>query len=159
MKNSLSYMLIGLLAIYVVILTIQSNQQQAQIDEMSNQGKVELVNQMSKFQYFSNKLWFAGKSGNWELAHFYAHEIEETIEIIEEANLTEEGQDVTTLLDQMLEPQFESIEKAINEKDSMLFKDNYTAFINSCNACHMITKHDFIKIQLPTKPVIDSQVY
>lgn len=127
--------------------------------EIVVEEEFELADVMAKFQYHYNKLWFAAQAENWELAAFYAHELEESFESLEEANVIEEGQNLSQLLKQMALPAFEELEVSIKKKDLSEFTDNYNALINGCNSCHAATQHGFIQIKVPETKVIDNQVY
>ncbi|RUA31164.1 MAG: hypothetical protein DSY77_13305 [Bacteroidetes bacterium] len=117
----------------------------------------ELAKAMGYLQTFSHKLYLAGENENWELSEFYAHEIEETIEEIEEAKVVDEGYDISKLVGTMTNPSFEKVEKSIYEKDVKAFTDSYKLLVQSCNACHQTTKHQFIKIDIPKNKGIFNQ--
>jgi hypothetical protein len=109
----------------------------------------ELAKAMSYLQRYSHKLYMAGSKENWELSEFYAHEIEETIEEIEDANVVDEGHDISKLVGTMTNPAFEKVEKSIRDKNKEAFANSYKLLVQSCNSCHQTTKHQFIKIEVP----------
>jgi hypothetical protein len=123
------------------------------------QGGFEIANYMHKFQLYANKLYFAGTAQNWELAQFYVHEIEENMEVVEAANVQEDGIALTPLMRNMGLKSIEPLEKAIAANNAKAFDEAYTLLIANCNNCHNAAAHAFIKIQKPTKPVFDNQVY
>jgi hypothetical protein len=125
--------------------TVQSSIEQAEEEE----EHYELAKAMGYMQKYSHKLYLAGNNENWELSEFYAHEIEETIEEIEKAKVVDEGFDISKLVGTMTNPSFEKVEEAIHDKDSKAFADSYKLLVQSCNACHQTTKHQFIKIAIP----------
>lgn len=119
----------------------------------------ELAVTMGRMQIYMNKLWFAGKRGNWDLAGFYIHETEECMEEIESKNLKEEGVELSSAIkDWGLNPLSE-LEKTIKDKDSKLFLNKYSLMVANCNSCHVATQKSFIKITEPTTPVFTNQVY
>lgn len=120
-------------------------------EETEEEEHYELSKAMSYMQRYSHKLYFAGAGENWELSEFYAHEIEETIEEIEEAKVVDEGYDVSALVGTMTNPAFEKVEKAIHDQDAKAFADSYKLLVQSCNACHQTTKHQFVKIEVPAE--------
>lgn len=130
----------------------QDNKQEDEEDE-----HYELAKAMGYLQTFSHKLYLAGENENWELSEFYAHEIEETIEEIEKAKVVDEGYDISKLVGTMTNPSFEKVEKSIYEKDVKAFTDSYKLLVQSCNACHQTTKHQFIKIDIPKNKGIFNQ--
>lgn len=110
-------------------------------------------------QRFMDKLWFSSKSGNWELASFYLHELEENTEGLIEEQHIEEGQNISHLARQLLVPALQEVEKSVRQQDSVVFKDAYQLVVNRCNQCHIATNHSFIKIKTPTRPAFSNQVY
>ncbi|MCC5931061.1 MAG: hypothetical protein JJU28_17575 [Cyclobacteriaceae bacterium] len=125
-------------------------------DQEANE-EYELAKAMFYMQWHSGKLWFAGKNQNWELAAFYAHEVEETIEEIEEAQVEEDGHDISTLVHTMTLPFLEQVEEAIEKKDVVVFESAYKNLVQSCNACHQVTGKPFIKITIPEVPFPGNQ--
>lgn len=124
--------------------TVQSSMEEEGLEE-----EYELAKAMGYLQRYSHKLYLAGNNENWELSEFYAHEIEETIEEIEEAKVVDEGYDISALVGTMTNPAFEKVEKSILDQDAKAFADSYKLLVESCNACHQTTKHQFLKIEIP----------
>ncbi|MEM6800425.1 MAG: hypothetical protein AAF696_03420 [Bacteroidota bacterium] len=108
-----------------------------------------LMNAMQHFQRFSSKLWHAGRAENWELAEFYAHELEEAMEELEEADIQEDGLALSTLIKSLPQPALENITHSIKARDRKSFKDHYQSLLQACNSCHYSTGKEFIKIQIP----------
>lgn len=121
--------------------------------------QLELANEMGAMQRHINKLWFAGANNNWELAQFYVHEIEECMEKIEHANVYEDGIALSPLVRNLGLKSLESLEVSIKESDINAFETSYDLLVANCNNCHNTVKHGFIKIQRPTEPIFDNQVY
>jgi hypothetical protein len=119
----------------------------------------EIAVYMNSLQRHSNKLWFAGSAGNWELAQFYAHELEESMEKIEHANVYEEGIAISPLIRNFGLKSVEQIEVAIEKKDITAFETSYDLLVANCNNCHNTVNHGFIKIQRPKTPALDNQVF
>jgi type II secretory pathway component PulL len=119
----------------------------------------ELLAYMGYFQRFADKLYFAGKEQNWELAEFYTEELEETAEKLANGNIEDEGVNLSALVPSVLLPSIEPLEKAIKAKDSKAFQENYVLLVNSCNKCHTLAKHPFIRVAVPTSPTHGNQVY
>ncbi len=123
---------------------------QSSIDEGQEEEHYELAKAMGYMQTYSHKLYLAGQNENWELSNFYAHEIEETIEEIEDAKVVDEGYDISSLVGSMTNPAFEKVEESINNQDAEAFAASYKLLVQSCNTCHQTTKHHFVKIEVPT---------
>ncbi|WP_296618929.1 hypothetical protein [Marivirga sp.] len=130
---------------------------QSSTEEEHGEEHYELAKAMGYMQTYTHKLYLAGQNENWELSSFYAHEIEETIEEIESAKVVDEGYDISTLVGTMTNPAFEKVEKAIDNQDAEVFADSYKLLIQSCNACHQTTKHEFIKIEVPSVDAVFNQ--
>lgn len=111
---------------------------------------------MGYMQKFHEKLGLAGNNENWELANFYLHELEETVEDIEEMH---PDRNETLLLSQMLPSQIELVEDAVEEKDLATFKEAYIQLTATCNSCHASTGYEFIEIQVPDKSSYPSQLF
>ncbi|MGM0581207.1 MAG: hypothetical protein ACQETL_11040 [Bacteroidota bacterium] len=133
--------------------TVQTSMEQTEEDK----GDYELAKAMGYLQNYSHKLYLAGENENWELSEFYAHEIEETIEEIEKARVVEEEYDISKLVGTMTNPSFEKVEKSIHDQDPKAFVDSYKLLVQSCNACHQTTKHQFIKIDIPKNKIFFNQ--
>ena len=131
------------LLFYIVSISLNGCHSQGE----SNEGFV--LQSMSSFQRFTQKAWFAGTMGNWPLADFYHHELEEVTEELVENPTIHEGQDLSKLTADILEPALERLETAIDEADSTLFVSAFNGVTNACNSCHQVTDHGFIKITTP----------
>lgn len=117
----------------------------------------ELVGSMGSLQLYFGKAWFAGQAENWELAHFYVHEMEETMEEIVEGKVIHDGKDISKLMKDMAWDQLETLEERSEGNDLAAFKGAYSTMVKSCNSCHAVTGHPFIVIQEPTRPAFDNQ--
>ncbi len=161
-KNTIT-LIIALIAIVLAVMNIISigqlnssletfespevEQEMAQTEE----SDYEVAKAMGYMQRYSHKLYWAGMNENWTLSKFYAHELEETIEEIEDAKVIDEGFAVSAMVAKMTNPAFEEVEKAIEIKDKAAFDSSYQLLMQSCNACHAASKHEFIVIETPTE--------
>lgn len=114
---------------------------------------------MTHFQRHANKLWFAGENENWELAHFYTHELEESMEELEEKKVVDDGINVSKMVGTMGIPPLEGLEEAIDAKDTDKFKEAYNLLVQGCNKCHTAANYPFIEITTPTTPAFSNQKY
>jgi len=108
-----------------------------------------LIEHMGKFQYFAHKLGLAIDSGNGELQHFYAHELEEQIE---EASKIEtfDGIAIGELVTQLLLPKFRALETAVDSGNREAIDTRYDEMLRSCNECHRAAQRPFIRIERRT---------
>jgi hypothetical protein len=126
-------------------LNTDSNKEESKKEE----EHYELALVMARMQTYMQKLHFAGQNENWNLAQFYTHELEETMEDIIDHNVVDEGQEISGLVKTMAFPNIEKLEKTIESKDKTSFVEGYQLLLRSCNNCHVASKHEFIKITTP----------
>lgn len=114
-----------------------------------------LVTIMSAAQNQHLKLWFAGKTKNWELA---AHELRQLTDSLAEAAMLYPGipvSNVTTLQNPLL-----SIADAVMAGDSRKFAASMRKLTDGCNACHSSMDRSYIVMTLPTElPSPGNQVF
>jgi hypothetical protein len=109
-----------------------------------------LVENMGAMQYFLHKLSLSVAARNAELADFYAHELEETIEAAEDIK-EYKGKPIGQLVKGMLVPSFEALEDGIDSDDWQLAGNRLSEVINACNACHQATGFGYLQIAPTTQ--------
>lgn len=107
----------------------------------------ELAPYMGLMQRYSQKLGYAIRAGNGELAGFYVHELEETAESLIDEVPVHDGLPIARTTETMLMPKLERMERALAGDDRQETAAAYEAVIGGCNACHTATEHDFIVIE------------
>jgi hypothetical protein len=90
------------------------------------------------------KLWFAGKSANWDLA---AYELRQLKAGLVEAAMLYQGIPVNNVTT-MVQP-VQSVADAIEAKDGKKFAKVYGELTSGCNACHQSVGRDFIAMRVP----------
>ena len=90
-----------------------------------------LGEQMGCLQRYVEKLYFAGQAQNWELADFYARELDETAEDIMSAKVVKEGVEVSKLMTTMLPPAEQGLQEALQARDPALFQTRYGALVDT----------------------------
>jgi hypothetical protein len=108
---------------------------------------------MSGIQAHHSKLWFAGQNKNWKLADFEVHEIMEAIEDIQKFQTEREESQLIG----MINPALDSINIAIQQKNSALFKSSYTFLTNDCNKCHSAVEFEFNVVKIPDSSPFSNQ--
>jgi hypothetical protein len=111
---------------------------------------------MLEIQVHHNKLWFAGKAGNWPLAQF---EHDEIMEILAQAETIEKERSEVKLFRVMLFPQLDSIQSTIQQRNTDRFDSAFGNLTNACNSCHTDTKFSFNKIIIPEHPPYSNQEF
>ena len=125
----------------------------------SDEESFELAHYMNVAQVHFSKLYFAAEAGNKELTSFYLHELEENFEEIVNANVVDEGHNISAHARQFGLDPIERMHDAVENNGLEGFGEAYENLINNCNACHIITDHKFIQIQLPERPPFDNQSF
>lgn len=106
-----------------------------------------------------NKLWFAAKARNWQLADYQLGEIKEIMGDIQDLVPTFKSLPLADMLDAVITKEIVEVEKAIEAKDYKAFVRGYDKLTQACNACHQGTGNGFIVVQRPTRPAFTNQVY
>ena len=98
------------------------------------------------------KLWFAGKSRNWDLASYEVDRLRESLEIAALLYTGIPADDVNATADPI-----EAIRAAIAAKDGGKFRKGFNDLTAACNACHEHIGRGFIVIQTPTSSPFSDQ--
>lgn len=101
---------------------------------------------MWEVSYRFKELYVAGENENWGYAEHHVHEMEEAIELG-----LERRPEHTEAASQFLTVSIPEINKAIEENNKVLFDEKYEAMRQSCNACHVMRDHEYIKVKTPTE--------
>jgi hypothetical protein len=92
-------------------------------------------------------MYFAAKGGNWALAAYMSKYMNGAMN---PAQVTKPAE--YQLWKSFYTETFAPVNKAIVAKDFAAFEKEYTAVINSCNACHAGMGYGFIKVVKQTAP-------
>lgn len=115
-------------------------------------GEPELARYMMDLQHWSHKATLAVDARNAELTDFYLHELEETIEALQEEAPTYDGQPVGDLTGKMLVPSVEALDRALDEEAWPTVDERLQDMAHSCNQCHEATGYGFIRVDLQDVP-------
>lgn len=143
-------------AIFLVLLLASCSQPagtdkqlQGRVDSiqhaLNNLYKPELGEFMLLMQAHHQKLWHAGKAGNWKLAAFETSEMKEIIGNIRK--YAADRKEVAEL--DILDPAIDSMASVADKKDAKLFERNFMMLTTSCNSCHTKVGYEFNKIKVP----------
>jgi cytochrome c1 len=105
---------------------------------------------MEGIQRHHAALFFAGQTGNWELASFELKEIEEGIGDARTFVPVHEGVNVKELFETVVPPGTKGVHASIEKGDKQLFGESFKVLTAACNACHTAAKVPFIEIIEPT---------
>ncbi|MBY0381744.1 MAG: hypothetical protein K2W78_07510 [Xanthobacteraceae bacterium] len=109
---------------------------------------------MTTMQIRHDKLWLAGKFGNWPLA---AYEIDLMLENFQDIALLYPGVPVADMA--TLSKPTKAIGDAIAEKSVAKFTQAFAMLTAACNACHQSIGRGYIVIQTPTASKFGNQVF
>jgi hypothetical protein len=153
------------IVVMAVVLTAGGCQERAddtsldtRITEVEERFRPGLHSLMQQVQLRHAQLWFAGEAGNWELADYQVHELEELLEQIQALHPEYDDQPVAELLEQLL-PAVERVEGAIDARQPAEFAAAFDDMTTQCNACHTATDRSVIVIQRPTTRPLDNLRY
>ena len=108
--------------------------------------EAELAHLMGVLQRHTHKVGLSIDAKNKALTKFYLHETEEVIEEIEEKSPEHDGFQISELLGSMVVPKIEALSAELETDNWEKTKVQFGELINSCNQCHTLTKHPFIRI-------------
>lgn len=128
-------------------------------EETEDKKEIEVAVVMSHIQRHANKLFFAGNKANWPLAAFYVHELEESMEEIEDAHIVEDDINISKMMKVHGIPSLEVLEDAVKKQSVTDFNSAYINLVSNCNTCHQNTDHPYIVIINPTTPALDNQQF
>jgi thymidylate synthase len=100
---------------------------------------------MSNIQAHHAKLWFAGQNQNWKLCDFEIHEIMESFDAIKKYQAERKESQMVD----MIQPAIDSINNAIQKRNTILFKSSYNLLTNTCNNCHHAVQFEFNVVRIP----------
>ena len=95
------------------------------------------------------KLGLGGDAANWAYAAYEANELREALDDVKAAVPVHDGFPVAKRLPQFMDPALAAIDAAIKATDAAAFTRAYAGLTQACNACHKISGHEMIVIQVP----------
>jgi hypothetical protein len=122
----------------------------------------ELGQQMLELQIRHDRLWWAGKAGNWNLAYYMVSELSEALRGIEETNGDApelQPEKLSEIMPAMMDPAIRNVQEALAKKDTAAFAQAFDRLSASCNACHATAGVEFLHIQRPKTPLLDNLRY
>ena len=132
---------------------------QARLDSMEQKLKHSYAPGMGELmlniQVHHAKLWFAGKNGNWELVAYNESLIRSAFQKIKVYH----SDNPATAAAAMIDVPMDSISAAGARKDKGAFQRSFGYLTATCNNCHVITKHPFNLIKIPTVEPIGNQSF
>ena len=119
----------------------------------------ELSLLMGLLQLRQFKLSFAAEVENWDLAKYEVAQVRESLGAAARFYPEYENVPQAKLIYEVSNPALTAIDKAIAEKNRLVFKASFNDLTNSCNSCHRQTNHGFIVIRVPTRSPFSNQEF
>ena len=117
----------------------------------------ELLTRMIQNQRYVEKAWLAAEAGNWPLAAFYAHALEENAERIVDNRHVEGGVDLSAIAAEVALPRAQRLLASAEAGDADGFRSSFATLVEGCNSCHKRSGHRYIAIQTPDADAYPSQ--
>lgn len=124
----------------------------AEFIEHVEESPKELAAYMADLQVLTHKLGLSIEAKNRPLVRFYLHESLVLIEEIQETLPEYEGTPVALYMDRMALPTYKLVrEKYDAPQESPKYFEHldtaYDGLIATCNACHVSSSHDYLRIK------------
>ncbi len=144
----------GITAVCILLggMACTSDGRTAEADVQSEEEEAELALYMTQLQRWTHKTALALQARNPDLADFYLHEMEESVETIQSEAPTYEGHAIAELTDEILVPSVDSLDRALDNRDWSAVDARLQDLARSCNQCHESTDHGFVRIDLEDVP-------
>ena len=113
-------------------------------------GEGDLLGSMARFQRYFEKAAAAGQAENWQLAAFYAHELEETAGHVAASAWAPNGVALGPLAAEWAVPAAARLHEAAEAADDVAYGEALEGVASACGACHRATGHAFLRIAVPS---------
>ncbi len=122
------------------------------MEDEPEEEEIEVAEVMGTLHRHTSKLDLAVGGENWELASFYFHEMEETLEVFEEHEVIEDELNLSGLYKSLLKNELTALDQQIDAKDLVNAKNGMQSVWASCNSCHKASGHEFIVVKGNSDP-------
>ncbi len=135
---------------------------QREIEQLKRQVKQlqpDITEAMLGLQIRHARLWFAGESGDWTLAAFQVHGLQDGLEGIvdtypEHAALQPER--LGDILPAMMGAPMKTLRAAVDNKNKAEFERAFDGVSAACTGCHAVAGFTFLQIHRPKTPLLDN---
>lgn len=150
---------LGVAALTAIFPAAIAPAQQQPVATIAKPFVPSLADMMLLVQTRHAKLWLAGRAGNWQLANFAIHEMEEGLEDMAKLHPNYKDSPIGPMIESSVKAPIEEIEKAIKSRNRAAFTGAYDRLTAACNTCHRSTNHGFIVIQRPVGSAFPNQSF
>jgi hypothetical protein len=123
------------------------------VEELDNLAVRSQSHMMMDVEYQFANLWFAAKSGQWDLAAFFMRETKShvawTVRVRPVRNVAGGGTVELAPFQQALETGLTAIDDALKQKDMKVFTTAYQQTLTQCHACHQAAGLGYLDPHIP----------
>ncbi|MGD0641945.1 MAG: hypothetical protein ABSC22_14455 [Roseiarcus sp.] len=119
----------------------------------------DLGDLMSATQLRHFKLWFAGRSQNWDLAHYEIEQMRKSFEAAATYYPKSGDVDTAAMIKDDGAAALDALNAAVEARSNSKFGAEFDKLTQACNACHRATHFAFIQIQVPTASPFSDQLF
>jgi hypothetical protein len=95
------------------------------------------------------RLWRAGRDGNWEFAAYELGNLHGAFGRIGQAHPTTQNLPFPEMIASVTEQPFKELNGAVQSKDAAAFSKAYADLTDACNSCHQALNHGVVEIVVP----------
>lgn len=95
------------------------------------------------------RLWKAGREGNWEFAAYELGNLHGAFERVGRAHPTTQNLSLTEMIASTTEEPFNRLKTAVAAKDEGAFAKAFGELTEACNSCHQALNHGVVVIGVP----------
>ena len=114
---------------------------------------------MGRTQLRHFKLWYAGRSQNWELADYEIEQIRDSFTNAVAFYPKLGDVDMAKMIQSDSFTPLDALKRATASHDQKAFGVEFDKLTAACNACHAATHHGFIRIRVPTASPYSNQLF
>jgi hypothetical protein len=97
------------------------------------------------------RLWRAGKDGNWDFAAYELGNLKGAFNRLGQAHPTQGDIPFADMIASVTDQPFTELNSAIRSKDSAAFGKAYADLTDACNSCHQALNHSVVEIRVPDR--------
>ena len=97
------------------------------------------------------RLWRAGKNGNWDFAAYELGNLEGAFNRLGHAHPTQAGISFPEMIASVTGEPFKELGAAVKSKDGVAFAKAYSDLTDACNSCHQALNHGVVTIRTPSR--------
>jgi len=135
---------------------------QREIEQLKRQIKQlqpDITEAMLGLQIRHARLWFAGESGDWELAAFQVHGLQDGLDGVvdiypEHAALQPER--LGDILPAMMGAPMKTLRASVDNKNKAEFERAFDGVSVACTGCHTVAGFTFLQVHRPKTSLLDN---